>query len=153
MAKRSSFGSIMRKKLSDLTNLQVQPKLPSQDQKPPPEEALIDQLVKVQSSPAPLPLDYLLYASLLLLGPGFVSVVVVWTRKERLCSNLSRRGSILRLSCLSIFFSFLLYLVYFVFSCWLNNHLLNTFKAIELSMTSWGYWRTFRLVKEIENFK
>ncbi|KAB1226783.1 Shugoshin-1 [Morella rubra] len=47
MAKRSSFGSIMRKKLSDLTNLQVQPKLPSQDQKPPPEEALIDQLVKL----------------------------------------------------------------------------------------------------------
>ncbi|KAG2674171.1 hypothetical protein I3843_13G107600 [Carya illinoinensis] len=46
MAKRSSFGSIMRKKLSDITNSQTQPKLPSQDDKPPPDEAYIDQLLQ-----------------------------------------------------------------------------------------------------------
>ena len=52
MAKRSSFGSIMRKKLSDITNLQAQGS-PSQDEKQPeisqPDKEYIDKLLKVQS--------------------------------------------------------------------------------------------------------
>ncbi|XP_050282181.1 shugoshin-1-like isoform X2 [Quercus robur] len=49
MAKRSSFGSIMRKKLSDITNLQAQGS-PSQDEKQPeisqPDKDYIDKLLK-----------------------------------------------------------------------------------------------------------
>ncbi|XP_075634518.1 SHUGOSHIN 2-like isoform X5 [Castanea sativa] len=49
MAKRSSFGSIMRKKLSDITNLQAQGS-PSQDEKQPeisqPDKEYIDKLLK-----------------------------------------------------------------------------------------------------------
>ncbi|XP_030958637.1 SHUGOSHIN 2-like isoform X1 [Quercus lobata] len=49
MAKRSSFGSIMRKKLSDITNLQSQGS-PSQDEKQPeisqPDKDYIDKLLK-----------------------------------------------------------------------------------------------------------
>ncbi|KAK9999439.1 hypothetical protein SO802_019042 [Lithocarpus litseifolius] len=49
MAKRSSFGSIMRKKLSDITNLQAQG-TPSQDEKQPdisqPDKEYIDKLLK-----------------------------------------------------------------------------------------------------------
>ncbi|KAL4611542.1 hypothetical protein ACB092_08G131600 [Castanea dentata] len=49
MAKRSSFGSIMRKKLSDITNLQAQGSL-SQDEKQPeisqPDKEYIDKLLK-----------------------------------------------------------------------------------------------------------
>ncbi|KAF3972171.1 hypothetical protein CMV_004296 [Castanea mollissima] len=49
MAKRSSFGSIMRKKLSDITNLQAQGS-PSQDEKQPvisqPDKEFIDKLLK-----------------------------------------------------------------------------------------------------------
>ena len=52
MAKRSSFGSIMRKKLSDITNLQAQGS-PSQDEKQPEisqsDKDYIDKLLKVQS--------------------------------------------------------------------------------------------------------
>ncbi|KAF5447325.1 hypothetical protein F2P56_032884 [Juglans regia] len=50
MAKRSSFGSIMRKKLSDITNSQTQPKLPSQDDKPPPDEAYVEQLLQERTA-------------------------------------------------------------------------------------------------------
>ncbi len=51
MAKRSSFGSLVRKKLSDITNTQAQ--APSQDEKQPeisqPDKEYIDKLLKVQS--------------------------------------------------------------------------------------------------------
>lgn len=54
MAKRLSLGSMMRKKLSDITNLQSQPKLRSQDDVQAegtytPDKGYIDQLLKVQS--------------------------------------------------------------------------------------------------------
>lgn len=52
MAKRSSFGSIMRKKLSDITNALPQPKSPAISEKQSPEDAssareYIDNLTKV----------------------------------------------------------------------------------------------------------
>ncbi|XWS71871.1 hypothetical protein CRYUN_Cryun03dG0175100 [Craigia yunnanensis] len=50
MAKRSSFGSIVRKKLSDITNSQSQPKPSTQEEKPqhisPAAEDYINQLIK-----------------------------------------------------------------------------------------------------------
>ncbi|XVF20311.1 hypothetical protein REPUB_Repub11eG0187400 [Reevesia pubescens] len=50
MAKRSSFGSIMRKRLSDITNSQSQPKPSNQEEKPqqisPAAEDYINQLIK-----------------------------------------------------------------------------------------------------------
>ncbi|XVF05752.1 hypothetical protein REPUB_Repub05bG0199300 [Reevesia pubescens] len=50
MAKRSSFGSIVRKRLSDITNLQSQPKASNQEEKPqnvsPAAEDYINQLIK-----------------------------------------------------------------------------------------------------------
>lgn len=52
--RRSSLGSMMRKKLSDITNLQSQPKLRSDDDLQAmgtsvPDKGYIDQLLKVQS--------------------------------------------------------------------------------------------------------
>lgn len=53
MAKRSSFGSIMRRRLSDITNSQSRPKvLLSHEEKPsqvsPASGDLVDQLIKVK---------------------------------------------------------------------------------------------------------
>ncbi|WCJ41588.1 Shugoshin C terminus [Euphorbia peplus] len=54
MAKRSSFGNIVRKKLSDITNSQSQPKLISHEEiqlpVPNPAEDLINQLLKEKAS-------------------------------------------------------------------------------------------------------
>ncbi|OMP02419.1 hypothetical protein COLO4_11106 [Corchorus olitorius] len=53
MAKRSSFGSMVRKRLSDITNSQSQPKPSSQEEKPkqipPSVEDYINQLIKLQN--------------------------------------------------------------------------------------------------------
>lgn len=55
MGKRSSLGSLMRKRLSDITNTQSQPKPSNQEEKPqqipPAAEDYISQLVKVFSYP------------------------------------------------------------------------------------------------------
>lgn len=52
MAKRSSFGSIVRKRLSDITNSQSQHKLVRLEEKQPPipnfTDDLINQLLKVR---------------------------------------------------------------------------------------------------------
>ncbi|KAK9279572.1 hypothetical protein L1049_013251 [Liquidambar formosana] len=52
MAKRSSFGSIVRKKFADITNLQPQPKFAIQDENPPPAspstKEYIDKLIKAK---------------------------------------------------------------------------------------------------------
>lgn len=57
MAKRSSLGSMMRKKLTDITNLQTA-KAISKDEKPPEDcptdKDYIDQLMRVKSHLGPL---------------------------------------------------------------------------------------------------
>lgn len=51
MAKKSSLGSVMRKRLSDITNSQQRPMSPIQDEKPIPVSSMakdqIDKLLKV----------------------------------------------------------------------------------------------------------
>lgn len=94
MAKRS-IGSLMRKKLSDITNSQPQPKLPTVEenllQNFPTNNDSVEQLLKVQffCCSVCFPFDCSLPF------PSFLHPIIFWCRKESRCCNSLKKESIL----------------------------------------------------------